>query len=391
MDVLDLVAPVTSSKLKPRSEPWIDENIRSLRPFCRRVEFKWKKDRLQISFEILKDSLSKFQKAVRAAKSRYFAAIIDKNYHRPKTLFTIFNTVVNPTVCEYPDASKTMFDDFLRYFINKISDIMLGISPPAFDSSISSAELNQFEPISFIYLQEIVCQLKPSGSSIDAIPPHFFKQVFDALGPYFVTMINRCLDTSIVPDVLKHNATVYPLLKRPNLDPSVLANYRPISNLSFISKILEKVVLQQLQSFLDENKIFEIFQSGFRKHHSTETTLLKVLNDILLTGDSGHLEHCVGIKGSALEWFNSYLSNRSFRVNIGEHSSEVASLSCGVPQGSILAPILFSLYMLPLGSIFRKHGLSSHCYADDTKIYLPLKQSSNGLEALMFSLSDVKA
>ncbi len=223
-----------------------------------------------------------------------------------------------------------------------------------------------------------------------------------------MNMINRCFETSSVPEVLKH-ATVYPLLKRPNLAPSVLANYRPISNLSFTTKILEKVVLQQLQKFLDENKIFEVFQSGFRKYHSTETALLKVLNDInwwcwgsccacapRLEGCFWHCGpcypayYCVGIKGSALKWFKSYFSNRSFRVNIGEYSSGVASLSCGVPQGSILAPILFSLYMLPLGSIFRKHGLSFHCYAD-TQIYLPLKQSSNGLEALMSCLFDLKA
>ncbi len=117
VDVLDSVAPVKFSKTKPRSEPWINDNIHSLRQICRRAECKWKKDRLQISFEILRDSLFKFQKAVRAAKSTYFTAIIDKNYHRPKTLFTIFNAVVNPTVCEYPDVSKTMCDDFLRFLL----------------------------------------------------------------------------------------------------------------------------------------------------------------------------------------------------------------------------------------------------------------------------------
>ncbi len=138
--------------------------------------------------------------------------------------------------------SKTMCDDFLRFFINKINDIGLGIFPPAFDPSVSfvcSVDFSQFEPISFLHLQEIVCQLKPSGSSIDFIPPYFLKQVFDAVGPYLVTKINRCFETSSVPEMIKH-ATVFPLLKRPNLDPSVLANYRPISNVSFTTKILEK-------------------------------------------------------------------------------------------------------------------------------------------------------
>ncbi len=134
-------------------------------------------------------------------------------------------------------------------------------------------------------------------------------------------MINRCLETGIVPDLLKH-ATVHSLLKKQNLDPTVLANFRPISILSFISKIWEKIVLQQLQGFLDDNMIFEIFQSGFKKNHSTETALLKVLNYILVTCDSGNyavlvlldlntafnmvdhkvliarLEQCAGIKGS---------------------------------------------------------------------------------------------
>ncbi|WP_419586369.1 RNA-directed DNA polymerase, partial [Thiolapillus sp.] len=169
-----------------------------------------------------------------------------------------------------------------------------------------------------------------------------------------------------------------------------LKNFRPVSNLSFMSKVTEKVVLQQLLAYLTEHKLICPSQSAYRPHHSTETALLKITNDILLALDSGNvslltlldlsaafdtIDHCIlldrlqhmyGISGTALSWFSSYLTNRTQSVIVNDHISQVSSLSYGVPQGSVLGPILFILYTKPLSDLIHCHSIESQSFADDT-------------------------
>ncbi|CAM4660588.1 unnamed protein product [Leuciscus chuanchicus] len=184
-------------------------------------------------------------------------------------------------------------------------------------------------------------------------------------------------------------ACVTPLLKKPTLNPAHLENYRPVSLLPFVAKTLERVVFNQIFSSLTQNNLLDNNQSGFKSGHSTETALLSgiealrlaraaskssvlILLDLSAAFDTVNHQILLsilkmkGISGTALQWFNSYLSGRSFRVSWRGVVSKTQHLATGVPQGSVLGPLLFSIYMTSLGSVIQKHGFSYHCYTDDT-------------------------
>ena len=242
-------------------------------------------------------------------------------------------------------------------------------------------------------LEHIISKSPTKSCSLDPMPTWMVKGVLGSLTPLMTQLVNQSLLSGIVPDSIKI-ARVSPLLKKASLDSEELKNYRPVSNLSFISKILEKVVASRLRQHMDYHGLHDPMQSAYKAGHSTESALTKVQNDLLRAMDQqgvailvlldlsaafDTIDHEVllsrmcsflGINGVALDWFRSYLTDRKQQVQIGGEMSTLKPLHFGVPQGSVLGPLLFLIYMLPLRHLVIAYGFNMHSFADDNQLYV---------------------
>ena len=155
--------------------------------------------------------------------------------------------------------------------------------PPAF-AVFEGLLLFQFEPVTEKVILEFLIKSPTKSCMLDPIPTSLTKQSLNDLVSLIKVIVNASLSAGIVPQQFKQ-ALVTPLLKKPGLDSDDMKNFRPVSNLLFISKILEKMVLTQLRNHLSSNDLLEICQSAYRKNHSTETAVLSVLDGLLVSAD----------------------------------------------------------------------------------------------------------
>ena len=239
----------------------------------------------------------------------------------------------------------------------------------------------------------MILSTKSTSCSLDQIPTYVLKEFLTDLLPYVTEMCNCSLQFGWLPLSQRH-AIVKPILKKEGLDQDDVKNYQPISNLTYISKLVERMVSKQLTTFLEEHSLLPKHQSSFRARHSTETALLKVLSDILSAADHGdvtllwlldmsdnfdmvdhdillhHLEESFGLSGSVLDRLSSFLQGRTQPVLFNGIASATADVTSGVPQGSVLGPLLFLLYTADIPVIASEHSLGIHCYADDGQLYV---------------------
>ena len=434
-ELLEKHAPLKSLKVTVRDNaPWYTSDIKEAKRVSRRWERRWRSSGLTVHKDIYRASLDYVSTLIEKSKKEYYSSKFDDIDQ--KSVYKLANTILHkPKDMALPihdSATKlaTLFNDFfVKKIINLRKDLQdIVVSLPASLSSLSHPVnitspdcspipvLDSFDPTTEQELRKIIMSTKSTQCSLDPVPTKLLKDCIDVLLPILTKIVNLSLANGVMPDCLK-KALVIPLVKKLNLSLENLKNFRPVSNLAYLSKLIERVVARRLISHMDMNKLHELLQSSYKKFHSCETALIKVQDDILKAIDNKKcvllilldlsaafdtvdhhrlvqvLSERLGLTGTALKWFQNYLSSRIQSVIIDGKESDVWNILFGVPQGSVLGPILFIIYTSPLGDILRHHNISYHLYADDTQMYLSfnVNESAEALSRLELCISDIRA
>ena len=264
--------------------------------------------------------------------------------------------------------------------------------------------------------QRLISNAACKSSELDPVPTWVIQKFAVELSPFIAVLFNASMSGGYFPASQKI-ASITPILKKPSLDPLDLGNYRPISNLTFLSKLLERAAYEQIVGYMECHHLLPPLQSAYQKHRSTETATIKVMSDIYRAADAGlvtllglldlsaafdtvdhvillaRLQHRYGVTGLALRWIESYLTGRSQFVCFNGETSATTMVTSGVPQGSVLGPILFIAYSAEVIGIVEQHGFNVHAFADDLQIYGHAAQNEAALLATRMStcIESVKA
>ena len=309
-------------------------------------------------------------------------------------------TLVSPTKTLPTDSVTSSLIRLLRFVTillesNNTSLPMWKYQPPKYKELLQISTNHPFQSP-----KKIIQSTPSKNCELDPIPTSLLKQILPSIVSTIFDIINTSLRDSIFPVSFKRTL-VRPLLRKPNLD---LLERKPVSNFSYVSKLVEHIAAAQLVNHIERHNLMEVHQSAYCAFHSMETALLKVKTNIIRALENqevaclilldlstafdttdhntllGRLETRFAVTGTTFNWLRSYLTNRTQAVAVGdpllEHSrSAFVLLKSGIPQGSFLGPILFTIYTAPIGDICRNNHIEFHLYADDTQIYHSFKPS----------------
>ena len=319
---------------------------------------------------------------------------LNSNSEKRQLCLTINNVAVTNSI----DIANGFNDFFVSIGPELAKDIHSDINPLTYVNNVNNSIV--IFDVSCDEVKNIIRSLKNSSAGHDEFPTFVGKLCVDSYIEPLTFLINYSLKTGVFPSELKL-ARMVPIFKAG--DSSALTNYRPISVLTFFAKVFEKIVYNKLLNFISDNNILYDHQYGFRKGRSTQQAIITLVDKITKSQDIGDIvitllidlkkafdtiDHRIllrklysyGIRGSMLKWMESYLTDRSQYVVIDGKVSQTRGIKCGVPQGSILGPLLFIISVNDICNV--SPMLFKILYADDTCVLISGNHLNNLIDRL---------
>ena len=394
--ILDNHCPIQTRKTRESEADWIDKEYRENRTSRRKLERIWKKNRTEENRNNYINQKQVCAEMALTKQTKHYSKLVDGAANSQKSLFKVANELLDRNkkkVLPNHDDPKKLANDFNNYFVDKIKLIRKSIPkvenvPTYYTRPFHGKQLTEFQPTNEDELRKLITKHGIKTCAEDPIPSKLFKEALEIMLPVLVILINRSLSEGSIDGV--NWSVLDPLLKKFGLDCDVWKNYRPVNNLLYFSKLTERVISNRMDEHMDKNNLHEPTQFAYKANHNTETMLLGVTDEVLRGFDNNMatvvifldlsaafdtidigkmleiLESEIGISGTALKWFESFLTGRTQRVKISGEYSESLEVPFGAPQGSVLGPKLFNGNVRSQPMVFKKCMFSSSSFADDS-------------------------
>ena len=408
---------------KTKLKPWMSSALLKSCKTKNKLYRKYLKSKSTIAYSKYKTYKNKLTTILRNCEKNYYANLLELHKSNLKETWKIIREVLNQPNSKPTNIPLTVngalvadpitiANEFNNYFAS-IGPTMAATIPRANlhpSSYLKNPNPNSMfiNPVTTNEVIDITLNLKNTKPyNCFELPNHIIKKIAPITAEPVAHLLNQSFQTGIVPSAMKV-AIISPIFK--SGDQSDLVNYRPISKLTCLSKVMERAMHNRLTDFLDSNNILYNKQFGFRKNHSTTHAIIEVVDKLTETMDQGKatigvfldlskafdtIKHDIlldklahyGVRGTPLDWFKSYLTGRLQQVYYHNTLSNLASILCGVPQGSILGPLLFLIYINDITNCSDK--LLMFLFADDTTVFITGSSNANLFTTMNMELNNL--
>ncbi|CAK1594782.1 unnamed protein product [Parnassius mnemosyne] len=388
IQLYDVHAPIRPVRIKHLPAPWLTQEIKNLQRKKNFAKARYKFDNCDTNRDKYKKIRNHCNRLCRDKQRRYIhKSILDED--NSGRVWKFLKSLGVGKASQNSSPKNIDLNQLNQHFssscaIDEVTKIQTKTQISALPKSDNPAFI--FSQITDSDVKKSIVEVNSDAISTDCISRKMIIPIVDILTPVIKSIFNYSISSGNFPSSWKE-AQITPIPKKAN--PSSFSDYRPISIIPFLSKVFERIVHRQLSIYLSRWSLLNSFQSGFRVGHSTTTALVKITEDIRLSMDKQHVTvltlldfsnafnnvdfdlllailASLNISPEVIDWFHSYLFGRRQRTRVDDSFSNWCTINAGVPQGGVLSPLLFSIF---ISSITLQLSSRYHLYADDLQVY----------------------